>query len=63
MDGICKNPGRDDHWNCPRCYADMPRCNGHQEGAAICPNCAVELVLSVEHEPVCVARIPDEDEV
>lgn len=63
MDDICKNPGRNDYWTCPRCHAALDYLEGFRQGEATCPNCAVELDLSVEHEPVAVARILDGEDV
>ncbi|KPU84416.1 hypothetical protein JI58_03850 [Marinosulfonomonas sp. PRT-SC04] len=56
----CSNPGRDDYWSCPACYADLPGKDGFHEGDAECNECGAILELSVEHEPVSRARLKGE---
>lgn len=50
----CQNPGRDDLFTTPCCYADVT------ESATRCPECDAPIVCEVEQQPVAVCRIADE---
>jgi hypothetical protein len=52
----CTNPGQDERFTTPCCYADV------SEDAKRCPDCGVPIVCEVEQQPVAVCRIADEDE-
>jgi len=53
----CSNPGFDDRFTTPCCYADLT-----DEEARQCPECGAPIICEVEQEPVAVCRIADEDE-
>ena len=55
----CCNPGFDDYWTCPGCYADLRAENGFSEGDATCLKCGRELELTVETQPMCVATLKE----
>lgn len=48
------NPGFTDRWTCPSCYTDLV---GATVGRATCPACTATLDLSVDYEPVSIARV------
>jgi predicted amidophosphoribosyltransferase len=50
----CSNQGFDDRWTCPGCYSDL---EGAVRGEMTCPHCEARLDLSVDYEPVSVARL------
>lgn len=51
------NPGVDDRWTCPNCYADQI---GYDlDGATIVCSCGATLELTIEQQPVCVATCID----
>jgi hypothetical protein len=52
----CTNPGFDDRFTTPCCYADVT-----DEDATACPECGAPIVCEVERQPVAVCRIADED--
>lgn len=52
----CRNPGQDDRFTMPCCYADV------DEDATTCPQCSAPIVCEVEQQPVAVCRIADKDE-
>lgn len=52
----CSNPGQDENFTTPCCYADVT------ESATRCPTCNAPIVCEVEQQPVAVCRIADTDE-
>lgn len=52
----CSNPGFDDHFTSPCCYADF---DGKRN---TCPECGAPIVCETEKQPVAVCRIADADE-
>jgi hypothetical protein len=52
----CANPGQDNQFTTPCCYADVGRRDTK------CPECGAPIVCEVEQEPVAVCRIADADE-
>lgn len=52
----CTNPGVDDRFTTPCCYADV------DEDATECPECSAPIVCEVEQQPVAVCRIAEKDE-
>ena len=50
----CTNPGVDDRFTTPCCYADV------DEDAVFCPECEAPITCSVEFQPVAVCAIGDE---
>lgn len=55
----CTNPGFDDRFTTPCCYADLP---DGGEGPARCPECGAPVICEVEQQPVAVCRIAEEGE-
>lgn len=51
------NPGVDDRWTCPNCYADHL---GGEDEIVKCA-CGATLELTIEQQPVCVATRIDPD--
>lgn len=51
----CTNPGFDDRFTTPCCYADVG------EDATDCPQCGAPIVCEVEQQPVAVCRIAEDD--
>jgi hypothetical protein len=49
----CSNPGRDDRWTTPCCYADVAG------DADACPDCGAPITCDVEQQPVAVCTIRD----
>lgn len=55
----CSNAGHYDRWTCPGCYHDL---DVKEPGQIKCPECERTLTLSLDYEPVCTAKIVDDDE-
>lgn len=53
------NPGFDDRWTCPACYAEH---EGRLAGRTVDCSCGARLRLSIDYEPVCVATCIDPEE-
>lgn len=53
------NPGVDDRWTCPNCYADHVY---QSEDEVIDCSCGARLKLTIEQQPVCVATCVDPEE-
>lgn len=53
----CSNPGYDDRFTTPCCYAEV-----EDEEVRVCPECGAPIVCEVEQQPVAVCRIADADE-
>lgn len=51
----CTNPGFDDRFTTPCCYADV------DEDATECPECGAPIGCEVEQQPVAVCKIREED--
>jgi len=58
-DHRCTNPGVDDRWTCPNCYADH---TGSLEDETVDCDCGARLELTIEQQPVCVATCIDPEE-
>lgn len=54
------NPGFEDWWTCPACYADHK--GSSLGGKVIDCTCGAVLVLDIDQQPVCRARCIDPDE-
>lgn len=53
------NPGFDDHWTCPNCYADFSG-SQHEDTIVECA-CGAHLRCTVESQPVCRTTCVDPD--
>jgi len=58
-DTRCTNPGMDNYFTCPACYADH---EGYLEGTNAVCECGASLRFSVEYQPVAVTEIDTGDE-
>jgi hypothetical protein len=56
-DNRCTNPGGDNYFTCPACYADHL---GYLEGTTTTCECGATLRFTVEQQPVAVAEIVEE---
>jgi hypothetical protein len=59
FDDETSNPGWDNKWTCPGCYADLLNAD---HGVKTCPCCHRKLILEVRQQPVCVATICEGEE-
>lgn len=59
---VCRNPGFEDKFTCPGCYADIERTLGKDDVAFVRCECGAPLRLEIEYEPGAVAIVCDEDE-
>lgn len=50
------NPGHDDRWTCPGCYADLPN---RRTATVTCQSCDRTVVCTLDSQPVCVATLVD----
>lgn len=50
----CITPGVSDRWTCPACYTDL---DARRAGTVICPDCGHSVILTLDHEPVCVSEV------
>lgn len=57
-DSCSNSAGISDQWTSPCCYADMPN---KSEGEYDCPECGRRITCTIDYEPVCTARIADDD--
>lgn len=53
----CTNPGLDNCFTCPACYADH---TGYLEGTTAMCECGATLRFAIEHQPVAVTEIVEE---
>lgn len=53
------NSNVEDRWTCPNCYADH---TGSLQDEEVDCDCGARLLLTIEHEPVCVAECIDPEE-
>ncbi len=53
----CSNPGRDDYWTCPACYADQGDVG--DDNIVDCA-CGHRFKATLEHEPVCRSTLIQE---
>ncbi len=51
------NPGFEDRWTCPNCYADH---SGYEDTTVDC-QCGARLKLTIDSQPICVATCVDPD--
>lgn len=55
MGTMLTNPGHDDRWTCPACYADH---TGYQlENTTAACACGARIRLTVDYQPVAVSEI------
>jgi hypothetical protein len=55
FDTECRNPGEDDRWTTPCCYADV------YEEVSTCPKCGRSVKCSVDSQTVAVCRLVEEE--
>lgn len=55
----CSNPGFDDRWTCPACYADH---HGRLEGRVVACECGHSFKATLDTQPVCCSDLIDSAE-